>query len=97
MRLAVPKWTRRQGEETPLGPSSGEEDSHIPRRDELQGEEPPLLSGFTLQTGLCPATASLEWKMGSGSSFGSSQLSAAVACEVVLSHSALLPGVDVEG
>ena len=25
LRLAVPKWTRRQGEETPLGPSSGEE------------------------------------------------------------------------
>ena len=44
MRLAVPKWTRRQGEETPLGPSSGEETPHIPRRDELQGEEPPLLS-----------------------------------------------------
>ena len=25
LRLAVPKWTRRQGEETPLVPSSGEE------------------------------------------------------------------------
>ena len=25
LRLAVLKWTRRQGEETPLGPSSGEE------------------------------------------------------------------------
>ena len=25
LRLAVPKWTRRQGEETPLNPSSGEE------------------------------------------------------------------------
>ena len=45
LRLAVPKWTRRQGEETPLGPSSGEE---TPISQDgmsyIQGEEPPLLS-----------------------------------------------------
>ena len=80
LRLAVPKWTRRQGEETPLGPSSGEETPHIPRRDELQGEEPPLPLGFTLQTGLCPATASLEWKSIAWLKFGSSKLSAASSC-----------------
>ena len=82
LRLAVPKWTRRQGEETPLGPSSGEEDSHIPRRDELQGEEPPLLSSlFHPSNRALPSDCvRSSGKVNTGSSFGSSKLSAAPSC-----------------
>ena len=81
LRLAVPKWTRRQGEETPLGPSSGEETPISQDGMSYRVRSLPS-SRFTLQTGLCPATASLEWKSYAMAQVntGSSKLSAASSC-----------------
>ena len=88
LRLAVPKWTRRQGEETPLGPSSGEETPISQDGMSYRVRSLPSSLFHPSNRALPSDCVARVEKSTHGSSFGSSQLSAAVACEVVLSHSA---------
>ena len=77
LRLAVPKWTRRQGEETPLGPSSGEETPISQDGMSYRVRSLPSSLFHPSNRALPSDCVARVEKLTHGSSFGSNQLSVA--------------------